>query len=112
MDGESFRAYVEQCLVPTLRRSASIRKLQRALITTVFDAVGDVSAKTCWALMPRARADKFGSARAAVKPRCFRGMHQKNRTRIGPHLAQPWAAERPAISVLEIGYVRRSEIRR
>jgi hypothetical protein len=33
----------------------------------------------------------------------------KNRTRIGPHLAQPWAAERPVISVLEIGYVRRSE---
>src|SRR5208282_1006762 len=64
--------------------------------------------------MPRARADKFGSARAAVKPRCFRGMrreHRKNRTRIGPHLAQPWAAERPVISVLEIGYVRRSEIR-
>src|SRR5271166_6222745 len=62
--------------------------------------------------MPRARADKFGSARAAVKPRCFRGMrreHRKNRTRIGPHLAKPSAAERPAISVLEIGYVRRSE---
>src|SRR5208337_4452123 len=42
---------------------------------------------------PRARADKFGSARAAVKPHCFRGMrreHRKNRTRIGPHLAQPW----------------------
>src|SRR5271169_4099311 len=64
--------------------------------------------------MPRAGADKFGSARAAVKPRCFRGMrreHRKNRTRIGPHLAQPWAAERPVISVLEIGHVRRSEIR-
>src|SRR5271169_872902 len=63
--------------------------------------------------MPRAGADKFGSARAAVKPRCFRGMrreHRKNRTRIGPHLAQPWAAERPVISVLEFGYVRRSEI--
>src|SRR5271169_6203223 len=62
--------------------------------------------------MPRAGADKFGSARAAVKPRCFRGMrpeHRKNRTRIGPHLAQPWAAERPVISVLEFGYVRRSE---
>jgi hypothetical protein len=45
--------------------------------------------------------------------RSTRGMrreHRKNRTRIGPHLAQPWAAERPAISVLEIGYVRRSEI--
>src|SRR5271156_157562 len=62
--------------------------------------------------MPRAGADKFGSARAAVKPRCFRGMrreHRKNQTRIGPHLAQPWAAERPVISVLEFGYVRRSE---
>src|SRR5271165_6825804 len=63
--------------------------------------------------MPRARADKFGSARATVKPHCFRGTrreHRKNRTRIGPHLAQPWAAERPEISVLEIGYVRRSEL--
>jgi hypothetical protein len=47
-----------------------------------------------------------------VKPHCFWAMrreHRKNRTRIGPHLAQPWAAERPKISVLEIGYVRRSE---
>jgi hypothetical protein len=41
----------------------------------------------------------------------MRREHRKNRTRIGPHLAQPWAAERPVISVLEIGYVRRSEIR-
>jgi hypothetical protein len=40
----------------------------------------------------------------------MRREHRKNRTRIGPHLAQPGAAERPAISVLEIGYVRRSEI--
>ena len=40
----------------------------------------------------------------------MRREHRKNRTRIGPHPAQPWAAERPVISVLEFGYVRRSEI--
>ena len=35
---------------------------------------------------------------------------QKNRTRIGPHLGRPRAAERRVISVVEIGYVRRSEV--
>jgi hypothetical protein len=41
----------------------------------------------------------------------MRREHRKNRTRIGPHLAQPWAAERPVLSVPEIGYVRRSEVK-
>src|SRR5208337_1569820 len=52
-------------------------------MTTVFDAGGEGSAKACWALMRRARADRFWSA--------------------------PRDAKRPAISVVEIGYVRRSE---
>jgi hypothetical protein len=47
------------------------RKLQRALITAVFDAAGKGSAKACWAFMPRARADKFRSASSAAKPSSF-----------------------------------------
>ena len=35
---------------------------------------------------------------------------QKNRTRIGPHLGRPQAAEWLVISVVKIGYVRRSEV--
>jgi len=35
---------------------------------------------------------------------------QKNRTRIGPHLGRPQAAEWLVISVVKIGYVRRSEL--
>src|SRR5271169_6413390 len=35
---------------------------------------------------------------------------QKNRTCIGPHLRRPRPAERRVISVVKIGYVRRSEI--
>jgi hypothetical protein len=34
---------------------------------------------------------------------------QKNRTGIGPHLRRPRAAEKRVISVVEVGYVRRSE---
>ena len=46
--------------------SLSGRVLQR--MTTVFDAAGEGSAKACWVLIRRARADKFESASAAVKP--------------------------------------------
>jgi hypothetical protein len=49
------------------RCSASIRRLQRALITTVFDGAGKGSAKDCWVLMRRAKADKFESATSAAK---------------------------------------------
>ena len=35
---------------------------------------------------------------------------QKNRTCIGPHLGRPQHPERRVISVVKIGYVRRSEI--
>jgi hypothetical protein len=45
--------------------------LIRFQITTVFDAAGKGSAKACWALMPRARADKFRSASSAAKPSSF-----------------------------------------
>ena len=41
---------------------ASVRKLQRALMTTVLDGVGEGSGKACWALMRGARADMFGFA--------------------------------------------------
>jgi hypothetical protein len=51
-----------------------IRKLQRALMTTVFDAAGEGSAKACWVLMRRARADKLESASSAAKPSPFQGV--------------------------------------
>jgi hypothetical protein len=34
---------------------------------------------------------------------------EKNRTGIGPHPSAPERAESPVISVVEVGYVRRSE---
>ena len=55
----------------TITRSAAIRKLQRALMTTLFDAAGKGSAKACWALMRRARADRFESASSAAKSSPF-----------------------------------------
>ena len=91
---------------------ASIRKLQRALSTTAFDAAGEGSAKACWAThAPSLRADKFRGPQALPQNlRRFSGLrlaHPKNRTAIGPH---PRGAKRPLISTTEIGYVRRSEI--
>jgi hypothetical protein len=41
----------------------------------------------------------------------MRRKNPKNRTGIGPHRAQPWAAEIPVISDRDFGYVRRSELR-
>src|SRR5271155_4454305 len=92
------------------RRSASIRKLQRALMTTVFNGAGEGSAKASWVLMRRTRADTFRSANRRKNLRRFSMLHvaePKNLTCIGPH---PPDAKKPTISVVETGYVRRSEL--
>src|SRR5271169_2273145 len=91
------------------RLSASIRKLQRALMTTVFNGAGEGSAKASWVLMRRTRADTFRSANRRKNLHRFSMLHvaePKNRTCIGPH---PRTPKKPTISVVERGYVRRSE---
>src|SRR5271169_698606 len=92
------------------RLSASIRKLQRALMTTVFNGAGEGSAKASWVLMRRTRADTFRSANRRKNLHRFSMLHvaePKNRTCIGPH---PRTPKKPTISVVERGYVRRSEV--
>src|SRR6266567_8513046 len=83
-------------------------------MTTVFDAAGEGSAKACWALMRRAREDKHESASSAAKPSPSQGLAfcrpEKPDTYWSAVLVRTPGAERPVISVVEIGYVRRSEI--
>src|SRR2546422_9564755 len=81
-------------------------------MTTVFDAAGKGSAKACWALMRRARADRFESASSAAKPSMFQGGASRKIKKPDMYWSAPRGAERPVISVVKIGYVRRSEIRR
>src|SRR2546428_12200176 len=78
-------------------------------MTTVFDAAGKGSAKACWALMRRARADRFGSASSAAKPSTFQEGASCKIKKPDMYWSVPRDAERPVISVVKIGYVRRSE---
>src|SRR6266571_8202715 len=78
-------------------------------MTTVFDAAGKGSAKACWALMRRARADRFGSASSAAKPSTFQEGASCKIKKPDMYWSAPRDAERPVISVVKIGYVRRSE---
>src|SRR5258708_40378116 len=96
------------------RRSASIRRLQRALITTVLDGAGAGSAKVCCVLMRGAKADMFGCA----SHREIFQLHQKlpswqpkkpDRYWCAP-VPHPGRTESPVISGKEVGYVRRSEV--
>src|SRR6266550_939767 len=84
-------------------------------MTTVFDAAGEGSAKACWALMRRAREDKHESASSAAKPSPSQGLAfcrtEKPDTYWSAVLVRTPGAERPVISVVEIGYVRRSEVK-
>src|SRR5206468_10798428 len=80
-------------------------------MTTVFDAAGKGSAKACWALMRRARADRFGSASSAAKPSTFQEGASCKIKKPDMYWSAPRDAERPVISVVKIGYVRRSELR-
>src|SRR5262245_31408019 len=59
-----------------------MRKLQRALITSVLDGVGEGSAKACWVLMLGASADMFG---CASHGKIFQ-LHQK---------LPPWRPKKP-----------------
>src|SRR5271166_738954 len=81
-------------------------------MTTVFDAGGEGSAKACWALMRRARADRFESANSAAIPSPFQGLVFPRPKKPDRYWSAPREAKRPAISVVEIGYVRRSELTR
>src|SRR5271166_5142725 len=82
---------------------------------TVFDAAGDGSAKACWALMRRASAhspesDKFVSASSPRKTSLLQAIMSCRTEKPDMYWSAPRAAERPVISVAEIGYVRSSEI--
>src|SRR6266404_7024963 len=80
-------------------------------MTTVFDAAGKGSAKACWVLMRRARGDRFESASAAAKPSPFQGVVFRKTKKPDMYWSAPRGAKRSVISALEIGYVRRSELR-
>src|ERR1700681_4351751 len=80
-------------------------------MTTVFDAAGKGSAKASWALMRRARADRFESASSAAKPSPFQRDASCKIKKPDMYWSAPRGAVRPVISAVEIGYVRRSEIR-
>src|SRR2546423_5915420 len=82
---------------------------------TVFDAAGGGSAKACWVLMRRASAhrpesDKFESASSPRKTSLLQAIMSCGPEKPDMYWSAPRAAERPVISVPEIGYVRRSEV--
>src|SRR5271168_4832972 len=80
-------------------------------MTTVFNGAGEGSAKASWVLMRRTRADTFRSANRRKNLHRFSMLHvaePKNLTCIGPH---PRTQKKPTISVVDTGYVRRSEVR-
>src|SRR6202022_3699212 len=79
-------------------------------MTTVFDAAGKGSAKASWALMRRARADRFESASSAAKPSPFQRDASCKIKKPDMYWSAPRGAVRPVISAVEIGYVRRSEL--
>src|SRR5260370_32816751 len=81
-------------------------------MTTVFDAAGEGGAKACWVPMRRARADRFESASSAAIPSSFQRVAFRRPEKPDMYWSALRAAERPVISVVEIGYVRRSEIRK
>src|ERR1700737_2361733 len=78
-------------------------------MTTVFDAAGKGSAKASWALMRRARADRFESASSAAKPSPFQRDASCKIKKPDMYWSAPRGTVRPVISAVEIGYVRRSE---
>src|SRR5260370_7715271 len=80
-------------------------------MTTVFGAAGGGSGKACWVLMRRARADRFESASSAAIPSSFQRVAFRRPEKPDMYWAALRAAERALISVVEIGYVRRSEIK-
>src|ERR1700730_13698827 len=78
-------------------------------MTTIFDAAGRGSAKACWVIMWRARADTFASASVAAKALPLQAVVPRGSEKADMYWSAPPAAKRPVISALEVGYVRRSE---
>src|ERR1700732_1819958 len=98
------------------RRSVSVRKLQRALITTVLDGAGAGSAKICCVLMRGARADMFGCASHREIFQLLQKLpswqpKKPDRYWCAP-VRTPAVRKAPVISGKEVGYVRRSEFGR
>src|SRR5271166_2596834 len=79
-------------------------------MTTAFDAAGEGSARACWALMRRARADRFESASSTAKPSPFQMVALPRSKKPDTYWSAPRHAKRPVISTTEIRYVRRSEL--
>ena len=79
-------------------------------MTTVFDAAGEGSAKARWVLIRRARADKFEFRK--LRRKTFAGSERcvLPTRKTGQVLVRTSGTERPVISVVEIRYVRRSEV--
>src|SRR3974390_2667022 len=87
-----------------------MRKLQRALITTVLEAAGNGSAKACWALMRRAKADNFASAIDVSKAAPRQVVTLRKSKKADRYWSASPGAKPPVIPVAKIGYVRRSEV--
>src|SRR5215510_9988006 len=96
------------------RWSASVRKLQRALMTMELDGAGEGSGKACWVLMRGARADMFGCAShrenfPVASKTCALAAEKTGHVlvRTRPH---PGPREPQRFQSLTNGYVRRSEV--
>ena len=64
-----------------------------------------------WVLIRRARADKFKSASSAAKPSPVQGVTSCRPEKPDTYWSALRGTERPVISVVEIRYVRRSELK-
>jgi hypothetical protein len=77
---------------------AAIRKLQRPLIVTVFDAASEGGGKACWVLVRVTKADTLESATVVAKLASFQAVRpgkikQWAIAKIG-HVRTLWVAER------------------
>src|SRR3974377_347507 len=89
-----------------------MRKLQRALITTVLEAAGNGSAKACWALMREAKAENFSSAIDVSKAAPRQVVTLRKSKKADRYWSASPGAKPPVIPVAKIGYVRRAEVNR
>src|ERR1700758_5519353 len=79
-------------------------------MTTLFHAAGNGSAKACWARMHQAGADRFESASSAAIHPPSQAVRPWTSTKPDRYWSAPRRAKSPAIPIIEIGYVRRSEV--
>jgi len=87
-----------------------MRKLQRALITTTFDAVAEGSGKSDWALVRWAKADSFGCASQAGIPAPIQAITVGDSKKADSYWCAPPDGKMPTISITKIAYVRTSEL--